>query len=144
MQNTGIAIVIVGMAALGMLGYGFFKATPGAGDLAGSLPMIEAEHESFDFGDVVYGDIAKHTFILKNVGSQPLEIKRIATSCACTTAKAELKSILPGQQIELMVTYDTGAMSGPHGKGDQERIIYIQSNDPVNPQIEVTIHARVY
>jgi hypothetical protein len=42
-----------------------------------------------------------------------------------------------------LVTYDTGAMSGAHAKGQQKRIIYIKSNDPINPQIEAMIYAYV-
>ncbi len=67
----------------------------------------------------------------------------MATSCACTSAKVTKEKIAPGKEADLNVTYDTGAMSGPHGKGSQERIIYIKSNDPINPQAEVTIKAYV-
>ncbi|MBI2042557.1 MAG: DUF1573 domain-containing protein [Candidatus Nealsonbacteria bacterium] len=143
MQKTLVIFSIVAAAALSMLGYGYIKATPDPGGLTGSFPAIEIIPEFFDFGEVAYGEVAKHIFVLKNTGSQPLELKRISTSCACTTAKATVETILPGQQTKLTVSYDTGAMSGPHGKGDQERIIYIQSNDPMKPQIEAIIHARV-
>ena len=143
MQKILIILFIVTAAALSMLGYGYIKATPGPEVSGGLSPIIEVTPKFFDFGEVAYGDVAKHTFVLKNAGIQPLEIKRISTSCACTTAKAAIETISPGQETELTVTYDTGAMSGPHGKGEQERIIYIWSNDPISPQIEITIHARV-
>lgn len=144
MKNIVTAAFVVGIAAFGMLSYGYFRATPGPAGLAGFLPVIEVSPEFFDFGDVAYGDLAEYVFIIKNTGDAPLEIKRISTSCACTTAKAATQIILPGQQTELTVSYNTGAMSGPHGMGEQDRIIYIQSNDPNNSQTEIIIHARVY
>jgi len=42
-----------------------------------------------------------------------------------------------------LVIYDSGAMSGFHALGKQERIIYLQTNDPKHPQIEVKIFAYV-
>lgn len=144
MKNIVTAVFVVGIAALGMLSYGYFRATPGPASLTGFLPVIEVSPEFFDFGNVAYGDLAEYVFTIKNTGDAPLEIKRISTSCACTTAKAATQIILPGQQTELTVSYNTGAMSGPHGMGEQDRIIYIQSNDPNNPQTEIIIHARVY
>ena len=77
------------------------------------------------------------------MGSAVLEIKRLATSCGCTSAEIAEKQINPGEEAELRVAYDTGAMSGPHGKGPQERIVYIKSSDPINPQVEVMIYANV-
>ncbi len=67
----------------------------------------------------------------------------MATSCGCTTAKVSKEKINPGEEIELQVSYDTGAMSGDHARGEQERIIYIKSNDPINPQVEAMIYADV-
>ncbi|KKT16741.1 MAG: hypothetical protein UV98_C0023G0001, partial [Parcubacteria group bacterium GW2011_GWB1_43_6] len=109
----------------------------------GNLPQIEITPKSFDFGEVQYGDIAEYSFKIKNTGSEILEIKRLATSCGCTSAKIAKVELNPGEEADLRVTYDSGAMSGPHGKGEQERIIYVKSSDPVNPQVEVMVYANV-
>ncbi|MFH1841214.1 MAG: DUF1573 domain-containing protein [Candidatus Nealsonbacteria bacterium] len=139
-----IIFLIVGIIALILLGYGYFKATPGVGEgQSENFPKIEITPKYFDFGQASYGDVLEHVFKLKNLGKEPLEIKRVATSCSCTTAKVVEEIVAPGQETELVVTYDTGAMSGPHGMGDQERIIYVKSSDPLNPQVEITIHARI-
>ena len=122
--------------------YGYFRATPGAGNQE-NLPKIEITPLTFDFGDIQYGQTVKYTFLVKNVGEEILEIKRLGTSCGCTKAEIAEEKIEPGKKAELSVTYDTGAMSGDHAKGRQERIIYIKSNDPVNPQIQAIIYANV-
>ena len=131
------------LVALGLASYGYFKSVPGLEDEASARPQIEITPKSFDFGEVKYGDVAKYNFIIKNTGSLSLEIKRVATSCSCTSAKVLKEVIAPGEETELQVTYNTSAMSGPHGLGYQERIIYVKSSDPVNPQVETMVKAYV-
>ena len=133
-----ILIIVI----LGIVSYGYFKATPGAGNQSGNLPKIEVTPAYFDFGEINYGEVVNYSFKVKNLGNEILEIKRVATSCSCASAKIAKEKIGPGEEIELLVSYDSGAM-GPHGKGEQERIIYIKSNDPINPHVEVTIYATV-
>lgn len=129
-------ILILIIIGLGIFGY--FKAVPSEGNA-----KIEVNPKSFDFGEVEYGQILEHSFEVKNIGSEILEIKRVATSCACTAGRVVKEKLAPREETELLVTYDTGAMSGPHGRGKQERIIYIKTNDPINPQVEVKIQAYV-
>lgn len=135
--------LILGLIILSLAVYGYFKSVPGVDNQATSRPQIEINPLSFDFGDIVYGQVVEQAFKVRNTGSEILEIKRLATSCGCTSAKIAKEQINPGEEAELRVTYDTGAMSGPHGKGRQERIVYIKSSDPVNPQIEIMIYADV-
>ncbi len=135
---TFFILLFVGLAI-----YGYFNAIPGVEDQTEGLPKIEVRPESFDFGEIEYGEIVRYTFKVKNLGDEVLEIKRVATSCGCTTAEVTKDRIAPGEEADLNVAYDTGAMSGPHGKGEQERIIYVKSNDPISPQVEVTITAYV-
>lgn len=40
-------------------------------------PQISIEEQEFDFKEVKQGDIIEHSFIVKNVGDQPLEIKSV-------------------------------------------------------------------
>lgn len=138
-----IISIVIGLAVLGFGTYGYFKATPETEEQAESNPKIEITPSFFGFGEIKYGEIAKNTFTVKNLGDKTLEIKKIATSCGCTTAEIGSENIAPQETAELKVTYDTGAMSGSHATGQQERIIYIRSNDPVNPQAEITIDAYV-
>lgn len=127
----------------GLAVVGYFKAVPGVGENGGNMPRIEISPKTFDFGDIQYGDIVEYDFTVKNVGNEILEIKRVATSCSCTTAKLGKEAISPGEAVNLHVRYDSGAMGLAHGKGKQERIIYIKSNDPVTPQAESMVFANV-
>lgn len=141
MKKT-IFLIILAILGMGIVGY--FKAIPGASNQNENSPKIEISPASFDFGQVGFGQILNYTFLVKNTGKEILEIKRIGTSCGCTTAKIAKEKIEPGEEVALLVTYDTKAMGeGPHGRGNQERIIYVKSNDPANAQAEVIINAYV-
>jgi len=43
-------------------------------------PSIFFEEESFDFGTVTQSDRLEHIFIFKNIGNEPLVIKKITSS----------------------------------------------------------------
>ncbi len=136
--------ILLTVGILGFIIYGYYQATPALTEQTASRPRIEVSPKSYDFGEIAFGRIVDFTFKVKNSGDEILEIKRLATSCGCTTAKINKDKINPGEEADVLVTYDTAAMgNGPHGKGQQERIIYIKSNDPVNPQITTTINAYV-
>ena len=143
-QKTIIIAVIIILVIFGLATVGYFKAVPGVEHQTENRPQIELTPKTFNFNEIEYGSIAEHTFKVKNLGTETLEIKRIATSCACTSAEVGKKILKPDEETNLKVIYNTGLMGdSPHAKGEQERIIYIKTNDPINPQVEVTIHAYV-
>lgn len=143
-MNQKSSIIIIILAILGLAIIGYFRAVPGVENQTDNRPQIEVTPQTFDFNEIEYGSIAKHTFKIKNLGKETLEIKKIATSCACTSAEVGKKILGPDEEIDLNVSYNTGLMGdSPHAKGEQERIIYVKSNDPINPQIEVIIQAYV-
>jgi len=135
--------LILGLIILGLAGYGYFKSTPGVENQREDLPKIEITPKVLDFGEINFGDVVSYDFKVKNLGNEILEIKRVATSCPCASAKITKEKIEPEEEVELLVSYDSGAMGeGAHAKGKQERIIYVKSNDPINPQVEVMIYAN--
>lgn len=136
-------LLILGLVIIGFAVLGYLRSVPGVEDETDSRPQIEITPQTFDFNEIEYGSIVEHTFKIKNLGKEVLEINKIATSCACTSAEVDKEIIRPNEEVSLKVIYNTGLMSGSHAKGDQERIIYVKSNDPINPQAEVTIHAYV-
>ena len=143
MNSKVLFSILFAAGLIAVIFYGYIKATPPASN-AENAPKIEISPASYDAGQVDFGKIVNYTFKIKNSGQSPLEIKRIATSCGCTSAKASKTSLLPGEETDLLVTYDTAAMgSGPHGMGNQERIIYVKTNDPNTPQVNVSISAYV-
>jgi len=108
---------------------------------ANKTPKIEIIPDSYDFGNVPYEKI-KHTFLVRNAGAAPLEIKGVSTSCGCTKATVESETIMPGETTNLLVTFDPNIM-GDNETGEILRVIYIKSNDPGQPEVEVEIKANV-
>lgn len=136
----GVAVLLLAVLTV----YGYLKAVPQSGGQGGREPKIEVLPLSFDFGEVAFGRVAQTTFKIRNVGQSVLEIRRVTTSCSCTSAKASKDKLKPGDEADLDVRYDTAAMgSGAHGMGLQERIIYVKTNDPVTPQVALTTSAMV-
>jgi len=139
-----LSLVIVSLIIIVLAFYGYFKAVSSPNDQnIATGPKIEITPKEHDFGKVKYGDLAEQTFKVRNLGKEDLEIIRISTSCGCTTAEINKEKLAGQEETDLKVTYDTGAMSGSHAKGRQERTIFVKSNDPGNPQVEVIIYADV-
>lgn len=105
-------------------------------------PQIIIETNAFEFGDVVNGIIVSKEIEIKNTGSTTLLIDEISTSCGCTTAEINEKSILPGSSSILLVKFDSGA-HGPELEGLLKREIFITSNDPASPEIIIEFTANV-
>ena len=108
-------------------------------------PSIRISPEAYDFGEVIYGQVARQTFQVSNVGNQALEIQRLSTSCGCTQAfMAESdKIIAPGQAVELVVTFDPAVHKDDTDIGELTRVVYVRSNDPNQSEVEINLKANV-
>jgi hypothetical protein len=63
-------------------------------------------------------------FKFKNTGPGTVKIKRVKTSCGCTSAKLEKESYAPGESGDIAVKFVFGLRRGP-----QRKIISITSED---------------
>jgi hypothetical protein len=90
-----------------------------------------------DVGTIAKGEKIVHDFVLKNEGNAPLEVTGVRPACGCTVAEFD-KTIAPGQTGKVHAVVDTTTFSGPIAKG-----VTVTTNDPENPQIELTVRAKV-
>ncbi len=90
-----------------------------------SGPRMEIEPSEHDFGGVKPNQELLHVFTVSNVGTEPLEIRRISTSCGCTAAIAKKRVLSPGESTILEVTLETRKY-----KGVIEKSVSVASNDP--------------
>jgi hypothetical protein len=97
-------------------------------------PHMAFDELVYDFGVAGPGDRISHIFKFTNIGSEPLQITRVSTSCGCTAALLSQKEILPGSSGEIRATFETKRF-----EGEQETTITVHSNDPDDPKIELTI-----
>ena len=92
----------------------------------------------FKFPDTKQGEQLSYTFKFVNSGTEPLIISDFKVACSCTKAIFSKEPILPNQQSEIKITFDT------NGKyGYQDRVISVYSNATKNP-IKLRIKVFVY
>jgi hypothetical protein len=124
-----LGVVLLASAAV----YGYYSIF--------KTPRIDVTPTFMDLGDVTKEGF-NYTFTVGNKGSKALEIVRVSTSCGCTSASIEQDRIMPGEETGLHVTFNPKLME-EEVKGKVTRIIFIRSNDPEKPEIEIKITANV-
>lgn len=108
----------------------------------GGAPELVLDREGVDLGQVVNGEIRTFDVLVRNAGNGTLVIEAVSTSCGCTTASVEPSTIEPGQSGVLQVRFDSGA-HGPEANGPVVRQVFIASNDPERPEVELQFQADV-
>jgi len=78
-----------------------------------TMVFLEPEHE---FGDVKEGNFAKHEFIFKNTGTEPLYVRDAKASCGCTTPEWTKDTIAPGAEGKILVQFNSQGRPGDFHK----------------------------
>src|ERR1700674_1945484 len=124
------------------LGAPVFAAAPAVANAAAAAPA--AAHSKAvavtpikDVGSVPKGDKITQDFEIRNDGNAALEITDVKAACGCTVASYD-KTIGPGKTGKVHVVVDTSSFSGPVAKG-----VTVFTNDAANPQVELTVRAKV-
>ena len=114
------------------------RAGADAPALPANAPRIVVEPASFDFGTVRPAGEVQKEFLIRNHGRAELVIASISTTCGCTAALSESKTVKPGGSTALRVT-----LTAPPEPGKIRKSVLIKSNDPARPSLEVKIVATV-
>jgi len=96
-----------------------------------------------DLGIVIYGDVATTEFTLTNSTPKTLNITRVSTSCGCTSAEVERKTIKPYESTTVSVSFDPAVHKDDTDLGELTRTIYIDTDNPNFPKVTSTITANV-
>jgi len=101
-RTIPLLLIIIALSACGR----------GRGDMGLNIvglneAVLEMEDSVHDFGDYS-GDTVKlrHTFRMRNAGSDPLVIHQLRASCGCTAADCSTEPVPPGGEWAVTVTYD--------------------------------------
>lgn len=105
-------------------------------------PNMTIEATNLDLGDVVNGDIIIRELAVRNEGEVDLTIDSIITSCTCTQATVNPMIIPAGQSGILHIEFDSG-FHGPDLTGPLIRQVFIKSNDPQQPEVQVEFLVNV-
>ena len=120
-------------------------------------PSVEAKETSFDMGTIKVSDTKEKEFIIKNIGTKPLLLSEISSSCGCTSAQIVYKGTL-SKAFSMHNQSDYVAQIEPNTSaivkvvympftmpvfGVVERQVFMSTNDPNNPKLEFKIKANV-
>jgi len=115
-----------------------------AGGPAGAVEVGETVH---GFGTVGTGGSGTHAFVIRNVGSGPLTLRRGATSCTCTISDFEAadggepaaeKVVPPGDSTKVTLQWKG---KGPGGPFRQQATIL--TDDPRRPEVVFVVEGTV-
>ena len=80
--------------------------------------------------------VAEFPFV--NAGKTTVNIKEIKTSCDCTTSTLDKKVYAPGEKGKITAVFEIGDRIGL-----QEKILFVTSDDPKEPQVVLRFKAVI-
>ncbi len=169
MKGTILTIVITALVVVGLIVFSqsfINKQSSGTGsNLSQNWKngILSAEEKSFSFGEVsmAKGVVIKN-FKIKNIGTDPVEIAKLYTSCMCTTASfvrvdgskkgpfgmqghgyiPSISEVLnPGNEANIEVVFDPAA-HGPAGVGRIDRVVSVE-NSGKSGKLDLSFSANV-
>ncbi|MCD4770247.1 MAG: DUF1573 domain-containing protein [Bacteroidales bacterium] len=103
-----------------------------------TAPVAKFETTRFDFGTINQREKTDVSFKFKNEGKSDLIIRKVRSSCGCTTVTPANMVIKPGETSTIDAVFDAGARKGKQHKG-----ITVITNDPKNSQINLIVSGEV-
>lgn len=163
-RSINWALLLAGLAILLAVAVAIMAARPGArpaskqvgAGTAAAAPSVaaygpialRAKETFFDFGSIsMAAGKVSHRYWLRNEGATPVFIRRIYTSCMCTTATfvkgarvvnqygmpghgpvpSVNETLVPGEAAYIDAVFDPAA-HGPAGLGPTDRVVTIESD----------------
>ncbi|MCL5970010.1 MAG: DUF1573 domain-containing protein [Patescibacteria group bacterium] len=164
-MNEKKIIILLALSTVAILFGAIFLMSKSTATVAGVVSSQNAKMEikdptSFDWGDIQMekGDVEKD-FTIKSVGTEPLKIYNVKTSCHCTIARVTIDKeespnfgmsgvsswvgeVAPGKEAKLAVIFDP-QYHGPQGVGPINRFVSIETNDKGNSKVTFTLTGTV-
>jgi hypothetical protein len=103
-----------------------------------TAPQVEFTEIKKDFGIVKEGDVIEHDFVFKNNGKSDLIIRKIRSSCGCTTVSPKVNLLKPGEESSLSASFKTSGFTGR-----QTKSITVITNDPKRPTVVLQLSGTV-
>lgn len=152
MKDSKILLGIVALALVIIVG-GAFLLGRGSQEpqVSSEVLGIEATPTAYDLGEVpINGGIVTREYSIKNTSDKTIRLKKIATSCMCTTASFDIGGketkffgmeghgdanppvnveIAAGSEGKVEVRFDP-TVHGPQGVGPFDRVVYLTFSDP--------------
>jgi hypothetical protein len=105
------------------------ESAPPAPAAAAAAPKAVVPELRHDFGVVAPNDVLRHTFEVRNEGTAPLLLEKVAANCKCTALEFD-REIAPQATGKVIAAVDTRMVEGP-SVGE----ITVDTNDPAMPRL---------
>lgn len=92
---------------------------------------------SVNMGKVGQNETHSATVEIQNKGKKAVRIVDVKSNCGCTTTVMENRVLEPGQSVHLDITFSSG-----YFEGEQEKHVYIRTNEPDQYQLFVYADVR--
>ncbi len=92
---------------------------------------IRLSQDTWGFGAIQRGRQTSHVLVISNVGQKTLHIAQVRSSCTtCSVVEGYRQFLEPGESTEIKVTFKAEGR-----KGRVTKTVYIDSDDPGQPQV---------
>ncbi len=119
----------------GLIGLSALNAAVQAQEIpAPGTPKIQFAETTHDFGKISDVASVSGAFKFKNIGTGVLKMETPKPSCGCTVAAVNPDTLAPDATGEIPFTLSLGFY-----KGVLEKHIAVRSNDPLTPEVSLTI-----
>lgn len=106
---------------------------------AAGSPKVEVIGErEHDFGVMQRDAQSSHQFVIKNVGTAPLEMAVTGSTCKCTVGKLEKESLAPGESTVVNLEWSAKTTSGTFGQSAT-----LRTNDPETGELQLVVRGNV-
>jgi hypothetical protein len=102
-----------------------------------SGPSIALDRGKWNVGTIERGETVSTRITIKNQASDTLAFSLYST-CGCLTATVDSRAVPPHAGIPLLLSY-----TGDEIKERVTKTLFIDSNDPLNPRITITVTGKV-
>ncbi len=101
-------------------------------------PVGKLDTNNYDFGTTEQGSIVRYNLMVSNVGKDTLHLRKIKSTCGCTTGEPDKRTLLPGESTRMQVSFNTFGRTGFHSKS-----VTIITNDPENSHLIFNIGGNI-
>lgn len=127
MEDIKQKIAMKYLATFLLVGFAFFATAQEEEPMTG--PKISFSEKSYNFGDITQGAKVEHVFEFENVGTEPLVLSDVRTTCGCTAPEWPREAIAPGATAKIKVVFNSAGKMGM-----QNKVITVMSNAVNNPE----------
>jgi hypothetical protein len=99
-----------------------------------NAPVASLNTNLYDFGTIKQGKIVRYDLQLSNTGIDTLHIRKINSTCGCTTGQPVKYALTAGESTTIQVIFNTFGRSG-----QQSKTVTVITNDPDNSHLNFTI-----